>query len=92
LREGLQSVVDGHLDMARAILRLHVNGAIGWDEAERSVCVPAKSLMRMLSRAGNPRAHNLLELLARLQAFEGVRFRVQAELPRPRRAARSMLR
>jgi hypothetical protein len=79
LREGIQSVVDGDLDVARAILRFHINGASSWEVLEEAVGVPAKSLMRMLGREGNPRAFNLLQLLSRLQAFERLRFRVEPE-------------
>ncbi len=90
LREGIQSVVDGELDAARAILRLHVNGAAGWEVMQEAVCVPAKSLMRMLGPGGNPRAANLLQLLSRLQALERVHFRVEPSISARRRATRSL--
>jgi hypothetical protein len=39
--------------------------------------IPSKNLMRMLGPAGNPRAANLLGIVAFLQKREGVRFRLK---------------
>ena len=78
------SKLNGDLDAAKAVLRISVNAGPRWEVMEDAVCVPAKSLMRMLGAGGNPRASNLLELLARLQALEGIRFRVEPIRPNSR--------
>jgi DNA-binding phage protein len=40
--------------------------------------IPPKSLVRMFSPAGNPRATNLFEIVSFLQHCEGVHFHVKA--------------
>lgn len=44
------------------------------DELSDKTRMPAKSLMRMLSRKDNPQARNLFDVIAHLQRAEGLRF------------------
>jgi hypothetical protein len=45
---------------------------------EKSVNIPATSLMRMFGPKGNPTAANRFGVLAELQRYEGVHFEVHA--------------
>ncbi len=74
LREGVQCLLGGDLDTGKAILRDYINATIGFDALSQLTDRPSKSLMRMLGPNGNPRARNLLEVIAQLQAAEGLRF------------------
>jgi hypothetical protein len=74
LREGVQCLLTGDLETGKSILRDYVNATIGFEELSALTSKPTKSLMRMLGPSGNPRARNLLDLIARLQTVEGFRF------------------
>lgn len=65
-QEAVQAVVDGDLPTAKALLRDYINATVGFARLGQEMGVPEKSLMRMFSPAGNPRAENLLAALARL--------------------------
>jgi hypothetical protein len=45
---------------------------VGFDELSRLTGKAPQSLMRMLSRTGNPQARNLFEVIRVLQEHEGV--------------------
>ena len=53
------------------VLREYINGTVGFIKAGEALGRSPKSLMRMLSREGNPHARNLLELIAYLQKADG---------------------
>ena len=76
LREGVESLLAGDLDTGRAILRDYINATIGFEELSRRTKRPAKSLMRMLGRSGNPQARNLFEVIRHLQREEGIQFQL----------------
>jgi len=78
LVEGIESLLAGDVDTGKAILRDYINATVGFGElAEEMRCSP-KSIMRMFSPSGNPRAQNLLEIVAYLQQEEQVRLKVKA--------------
>jgi DNA-binding phage protein len=76
LREGVECLLAGDLDIGKATLRDYINATIGFDELSRLTKRPAKSLMRMLGPNGNPHARNLLEVISHLQKAEGLHFEV----------------
>lgn len=78
LREAVAHMIAGDLETAKSILREHVNGTIGFIQLGRVLSKSPKSLMRMLSPAGNPQARNLFEMIAYLQKFEGTVLEVRA--------------
>jgi len=78
LREGIESMISGDVATAKIILRDYINAAVGFAEVAKATHIPAKSLMRMLSPAGNPRADNLFEVVSFLQSREGLRFQLRA--------------
>ncbi len=77
LTEAMECFVNGEADVAKLLLRDYVNATIGFQELGRTIKKEPKSLMRMLSKSGNPRADNLSALLASLQKHEGVTFHVE---------------
>ncbi|MCE9523788.1 MAG: transcriptional regulator [Alphaproteobacteria bacterium] len=73
LRERLDAPNSGDLATGKAILRNYINATIGFQRLALAVGTPPKSLMRMLSPAGNPRADNLFAVARHLQRQEKVR-------------------
>lgn len=76
LREGVNALLADETNVAKAILRDYINATIGFEVLSRKVDIPPKSLMRMLSPAGNPQASNLLTVVSALQRYAGVEFQV----------------
>lgn len=72
LREAIHDMLAGDLDSAKTVLREYINGTIGFVKLGEALGRSPKSLMRMLSRDGNPQARNLLELVAYLQKADGI--------------------
>jgi DNA-binding phage protein len=66
------ALLAGDLDTAKAILRMYVNGAVGFIPLAAALGHSSKTLMRILSPRGNPQARTLLHLLAHLQRAEGI--------------------
>jgi DNA-binding phage protein len=77
LREGLEAMLSGEITLAKTILRDYINATVGFVGLAKATHIPPKSLMRMFSAAGNPRAANLFEIVSFLQYREGVRFHVR---------------
>ena len=78
LREGVECFLSGDVETGKGVLRDYINATIGFAELAEVTDHSAKSLMRMLSPAGNPQARNLFEIVEVLQRRERVRFRVAA--------------
>jgi len=78
LSEGLAYLLGGDLDTGKSVLRDYINATVGFEELGALIGKSPKSLMRMLSASGNPRASNLLGIIAKLQELEGVHFGVHA--------------
>ncbi len=66
------------MTFAQLLLRDYVNATLGFEELGRRLDKSPKSLMRMLSVKGNPRADNLCAILKALQEHEGITLRVKA--------------
>jgi DNA-binding phage protein len=77
LREGIESLLAGDVDIAKTILRDYINATVGFVKLAEATNIPSKSLMRMLGPAGNPRADNLFEIVSFLQHREGMRFQLR---------------
>ena len=78
LAEASECFLNGEVDVAKTLLRDYVNATIGFQALGDIVDKKPQSLMRMLSKAGNPRADNLAELISSLQRHEGIELRVRA--------------
>ena len=79
LTEAAERLLAGDLDTGKAVLRDYINATVGFEKLARATGTPPKSLMRMLGPKGNPRAGNLLNVLAKLQRVSRVRLAVAAE-------------
>lgn len=77
LQEAMQALVDGEVDLGKAVLRDYVNATIGFEALSKATKTPPKSLMRMLSASGNPTADRLFSILAAVQKKTGTKARVQ---------------
>jgi hypothetical protein len=76
LKEAVEQMLGGDIDVGKAVLRDYINATIGFDRQSRDTGTPAKSLMRMFGPKGNPRADNLFAVIAQLQKTSGVKLGV----------------
>jgi DNA-binding phage protein len=74
LEEALEALVNADLETGKVLLREYVNATLGFEELGARLHKSPKSLMRMLSTEGNPRANNLFAVVAHLKEREGLRF------------------
>ncbi len=77
LCEAMRDMLSGELESAKMVLREYINGTIGFIKLGKALGRSPKSLMRMLSREGNPQAKNLLELVAYLQKVDGAQVEIK---------------
>jgi DNA-binding phage protein len=82
--EAVRAVIEGDLPTAKVLLRDFINATVGFSRLAAEMNVTDKSLMRMFSPTGNPRADNLLSALARLRADAGLVLTVTANPARRR--------
>jgi DNA-binding phage protein len=78
LSEVLDLFLAGDVATGKSVLRDYVNATIGFAGLAEATGVPAKSLMRMVSASGNPRAENLFAIIGALQQATGVQLSVSA--------------
>jgi hypothetical protein len=78
LKEGIQCLLAGDVDIGKAILRDYINATLGFEKLSSLTEKSAKSLIRMFGPKGNPQARNLFEIIDHLQKREGVQLRVHA--------------
>jgi len=72
LEEAMEAFLRGETEEGKLMLRDYVNATVGFEKLGADIEKNPKSLMRMLSHSGNPRAENLFSIVAHLQAQEGV--------------------
>lgn len=77
-KEAIEALLSEDLETGKLLLRDYVNATVGFDALAQDMQKNPKSLMRMLSAKGNPRANNLLAMVARLKQREGVTFSMTA--------------
>jgi DNA-binding phage protein len=77
-REAVQTLIEGDVDTARAVLRDFINATIGFGALAKATGIPPKSLMRMFGPKGNPTAANLTDVIRVLQKKTGVHLEVDA--------------
>ena len=78
LKEGIECLLTGDVDIGKAVLRDFINATIGFDALGTATDKSPKSLMRMFGPKGNPQARNLIEIIAHLQEREGIHFKIHA--------------
>lgn len=89
LREGIEALLNGELELGKEVLRNYINATIGFEEFARTVKIPPKSLMRMLGPSGNPQASNLIAIIGALRRDAGIELHVavsRGNAKRPKRA------
>ena len=77
-QEAVQTLIEGDVDTARAVLRDFINVTTGFAALAKATGIPPKSLMRMFGPSGNPTAANLSDVVRVLQKKTGVRLEVRA--------------
>ena len=75
-REAVGALLGDDHATGKVLLRDYVNATVGFEALAEETNNNPKSLMRMFSDKGNPRADNLLSMVARLKNHEGVSFNV----------------
>lgn len=78
-REAIEAMLSDDLETGKVLLRDYVNATVGFETLAQDLQKDPKSLMRMLSTKGNPRADNLLAMVSKLKQREGVQLSVQPE-------------
>ena len=78
LTESIESMLSGDIETGKSLLRDYINATLGFEELGLLTEKSPKSLMRMLSPAGNPTANNLFGIIHTVQQREGVQFHVEA--------------
>ena len=76
LREGLDAMLAGDVDTAKAILRDYIKATVGFEKLGEATATPSKSLIRMFGPRGNPQARNLFSVIGYLQREAGVQLHV----------------
>jgi DNA-binding phage protein len=78
LAETMELFLTGDVSTGKRLLRDYINATIGFAALAEATGIPAKSLMRMVGKAGNPRAENLFAVLNAVQRATGVHLEVKA--------------
>lgn len=78
LSEALACMASGDVETGKIVLREYIHGTVGFPKLGAALGRSPKSLMRMLSRTGNPQARNLFEIVAYLQKADGTVLEVRA--------------
>jgi DNA-binding phage protein len=86
-QEAVQAMLDGDFGTAKVLLRDFINATVGFAQLGSLIGVPEKSLMRMFGPTGNPRAENLIAVVAALKQECHLLVTVHAA-PQRRRTAR----
>ena len=86
-QEAVQAMLDGDFATAKILLRDFINATVGSARLGRDIGVPESQLMRMLGPTGNPRAENLIAVVAALKDQCRLSLTVHASPPRRRAAS-----
>ncbi len=76
LCEAVNALLSDDLETGRAVLRDYITAPLGFADLAEQTGLPEKSLMRMFGPNGNPRARNLLSVVAALQRDAGLKLNV----------------
>jgi len=73
LLEAVNEILDGNVDVGKAILRDYINATITFPELGKKLRKSSKSIHRMLGPRGNPRLDSLVGILKILQNKEHIK-------------------
>lgn len=79
--EAIEAFLSNDTETGKLLLRDYVNATVGFDKLGEELDKSPKSLMRMLSAQGNPRADNLFAVVGHLRQKEGATFVMRADPP-----------
>lgn len=77
LTESIQCFFEGDIPTGKSLLRDYINATLGFERLAKLTKKSSKSLMRMFSESGNPRAENIFSIIHILQKKEGIRLEVK---------------
>lgn len=77
--EAIEAFLSNDTETGKLLLRDYVNATVGFEKLGADLDKSPKSLMRMLSTQGNPRANNLFAVVDHLRKQEGSRFMQRPE-------------
>ena len=77
LTESIEAMLSGDIETGQSLLRDYVNATIGFEGLSKVTGKSAKSLMRMVSKSGNPTAKNLFSIISLIQQEEGVQLHIR---------------
>ncbi|MDB5522736.1 MAG: transcriptional regulator [Rhizobium sp.] len=78
LSEAVEVLLTGDLATAKSVLRDYIEATIGFKKLSTQTGLSPKSLMRMFSPAGDPRAAHIFQVISILQKSEGIQLAVSA--------------
>jgi DNA-binding phage protein len=78
--EAIEAFLSNNTEAGKLLLRDYVNATLGFEKLGADLDKSPKSLMRMLSTKGNPRADNLFAVVGHLRKQEGGHFVLHAEV------------
>jgi DNA-binding phage protein len=78
-QEAIEAFLNNDAETGKLLLRDYVNATVGFEKLGAYLHKSPKSLMRMLSSQGNPRADNLFAVVGHLRKQEGVAFTMRLE-------------
>lgn len=77
--EAIEAFLSNDTETGKLLLRDYVNATVGFEKLGAELDKSPKSLMRMLSTQGNPRAENLFAVVGHLRKQEGGSFMMRPE-------------
>lgn len=78
-QEAIEAFLSNDTETGKLLLRDYVNATVGFEKLGAELDKSPKSLMRMLSSQGNPRADNLFAVVGHLRKKEGLAFTMRPE-------------
>lgn len=76
LSEALTELLSGDIDVGKAILRDYINATITFEVLSKFMKKNPKSIMRMLSKNGNPTSKSLFFIFHTIQKLKKIHFKV----------------
>jgi DNA-binding phage protein len=77
LAEAVNEILEGNLDVGKAILRDYINATITFPTLARKLNKSSKSVHRMLGPSGNPRMDSIVGILKVLQNQERIKLQTR---------------
>ena len=72
LLEAINELLDGNLEIAKAMLRDYINATISFEPLALELHKNTKSIQRMFGPRGNPTAQSFFNILKIIQKLEGI--------------------